>query len=294
MVLWDDIKTNHPRQLKVSPVAAIPHKSRAYRSILDLSFALQLKDGGIIESVNNTSEKWAPRGAIDQLGHALKQIIHAFAKADDNTVILMAKWDIHTGFWWLNCHQGEEWNFSYVWPQELDKLHRLVVPSLLQMRWVESAPYFCVASKTARDVTVEYIKLKIGPLPEHKFEGWTGTNKAIVNNTQVLRNLRYLLEVYVDDFISCIIPTSRKQIKHVARGILHGIHNVFPPRVDKAKDPISAKKLRKGDGRYKTTKCLLGFDFNGVNKTIFEWHSGNSRPGALLKRIILSYMESFS
>ncbi len=38
--LWDDVKTDHPRHLKVSPVAAIPHKSRAYRSILDLSFSL--------------------------------------------------------------------------------------------------------------------------------------------------------------------------------------------------------------------------------------------------------------
>ena len=27
VVLWDDIRGNHPRQLKVSPVAAIPHKS---------------------------------------------------------------------------------------------------------------------------------------------------------------------------------------------------------------------------------------------------------------------------
>ena len=40
VVLWDDIKHDHPKQLKISPVAAIPHKSRAYRSILDLSFAL--------------------------------------------------------------------------------------------------------------------------------------------------------------------------------------------------------------------------------------------------------------
>ena len=44
-VLWDDIKDNHPGQLKVSSVAAIPHKSRAYRSILDLSFVLRLEDG---------------------------------------------------------------------------------------------------------------------------------------------------------------------------------------------------------------------------------------------------------
>ncbi len=40
VVLWNEIKGSHPRQLKVSPVAAIPHKSRASRSILDLSFAL--------------------------------------------------------------------------------------------------------------------------------------------------------------------------------------------------------------------------------------------------------------
>jgi hypothetical protein len=30
VVLWDDIKHNHPKQLKISPVAAIPHKSRTY------------------------------------------------------------------------------------------------------------------------------------------------------------------------------------------------------------------------------------------------------------------------
>ena len=31
-ILWDDIKENHLGKLKLSPVAAIPHKSRAYRS----------------------------------------------------------------------------------------------------------------------------------------------------------------------------------------------------------------------------------------------------------------------
>ncbi len=54
VVFWDDIKSNHPKQLKVSPVAAIPHKLQAYRSILDLSFKLRLEDGGVAELVNNT------------------------------------------------------------------------------------------------------------------------------------------------------------------------------------------------------------------------------------------------
>jgi hypothetical protein len=39
-----------------------------------------------------------PRGALDQLGQALSQIIHAFAAADEDAKIFMAKWDIKDGF----------------------------------------------------------------------------------------------------------------------------------------------------------------------------------------------------
>ena len=81
--------------------------------------------------------------------------------------------------------------------------------------------------------------------------------------------MRYMLEVYVNDFISAIVPTSREQIKHVTRGILHGIHDIFPPSEDDDRDPISLKKLKKGEGIYDTTKCLLGFKFDGVTKTIW-------------------------
>ena len=58
---------------------------------MDLSFKLRLENGGVIDSVNNTTKKLAPRGAIDQLGHSLKRLIHAFAEADNDAVILMAK-----------------------------------------------------------------------------------------------------------------------------------------------------------------------------------------------------------
>ncbi len=40
VVEWDSIKDNPPAELKISPIAAIPHKSKAFRSILDLSFHL--------------------------------------------------------------------------------------------------------------------------------------------------------------------------------------------------------------------------------------------------------------
>ncbi len=105
-MLWDNIKENPPSQLKVSPIAAIPHKSKAFQSILDLSFRLRLQNGRFIESVNNTTVKMPPQGALDQLGHALSRSIHAFAEAKEDAKIFMAKWDIKDGFWKLDCKVG--------------------------------------------------------------------------------------------------------------------------------------------------------------------------------------------
>ncbi len=268
VVLWNDIKGNHPRQLKVSLVVAIPHKSRAYHSILNLSFVLRLEDGGVVPLVNDTTEKLAPRGEIDQLGHCLKRVIHAFAEVDDDAVILMAKWDIQDGFWRLNCQQGEEWNFSYVWPQAPGEPPHLVIPTSLQMGWVELPPYFCAASETAQDVVVGYIETTTGSLPEHKFEEWAGASWAPIAVSASNDGLRYIVAVYVDDFILAIIPTTREQVTHVAQSILHGIHDIFPASRDDNTDPISAKKLMKGDGTFETKKCILGFKFGGDAKTI--------------------------
>jgi len=39
---WDDIKNSPHPNLKVSPLAAVPHKSRMFQAILDLSFQLQI------------------------------------------------------------------------------------------------------------------------------------------------------------------------------------------------------------------------------------------------------------
>jgi hypothetical protein len=169
LVMWDDIEDNSPAQLKILPIAAIPHKSKAFCSILDLSFCLQLKHGGFLNSVNKATVKLAPQGALDQLGHALSQIVHAFTKSDDNAKIFMAKWDLKDGFWRMDYQAGKEYNFTYVLPQEVEMPITLVVPTLLQMGWVESLPYFCAATEIARDVASDYCNTPIGCLPCHKF-----------------------------------------------------------------------------------------------------------------------------
>jgi hypothetical protein len=73
----------------------------------------------------------------------------------------------------------------------------------------------------------------------------------------------------MDNYIATIVPTSKAQIIHVARGTLHRIHNVFPPSNNDSKDPILAKKLQKGDGTFESKKCILSFNFNGNSKTIW-------------------------
>ncbi len=169
LVAWESIKDNPPTKLKISPITVISHKSKQFRSTLDLSFHLQLEQGGILPSVNATTIKTAPRGAINQLGHSLTHIIHIFAKTKDETCIFMAKWDIKDGFWHLDAEDCTKWNFAYVLPQDPDKPIYLVVPTSLQMGWVESPPFFCAASEMARDVAHDYSEAKIGTLPPHKF-----------------------------------------------------------------------------------------------------------------------------
>ena len=45
IIQWDTIKHSPPPNLKISPIAAIPHKTRQFRAILDLSFVLtRLRD----------------------------------------------------------------------------------------------------------------------------------------------------------------------------------------------------------------------------------------------------------
>jgi hypothetical protein len=273
IVQWNDIKADPPRDLKVSPIAMVPHKSRAYRAILDLSFSFNMGDGSRIPSVNSTTTKTAPKGSIDQLGHALNRIIYAFAEADPHSTIFMAKWDIKDGFWRLACESTKEWSFAYVLPSTHNSdAVSLVVPTSLQMGWIESPAYFCAASETARDVAATYAEMPIGSLADHKFLHYTQTShafKCLPRHEPTQSNLCYFSEVFVDDFIQGAIAENQAQLNHLSNATMHGIHDVFPSDQDDENDPISEKKLKKTDGAWDTQKDLLGLTFNGVEKTVW-------------------------
>jgi hypothetical protein len=184
----------------------------------------------------------------------------------------MAKWDIKDGFWRMECAVGEEWNFAYVLPQDEGMPTTLVIPTSLQMGWVESPPYFCAATKTSQDIATEYAEMKLNSLAPHKLEKFVVgapdyETLPEVGDPQL--GFAYMVEVYVDNFMSLVIPVSWEQLRHVANAIMHGIHDVFPPDVVDSNNPILEKKLKRGEGTYNTRKTLLGFDFDGKGKTMW-------------------------
>jgi hypothetical protein len=60
-------------------------------------------------------------------------------------------------------------------------------------------------------------------------------------------------------------------VRRFARATLYVIHSIFPPPVitghTGGKDPISLKKLEKGDAKLMTRKEILGFEGNGKART---------------------------
>ena len=91
----------------------------------------------------------------------------------ENGSILMSKLDMKDGFWRMVCRLGEEWNFAYVLPNKPGEPIEIVVPSALQMGWTYLPPFFCAASKTARDVAQSLAEEPIGSLPRHPLEDLT-------------------------------------------------------------------------------------------------------------------------
>ena len=273
IVKWKDIKDNLPPTLKISPMAMIPHKSKKYRCILDLSF--QLRHNNILyPSVNTSTVKKAPPETMVQLGRSLPRLINVMAaNYDPEQPFYFCKLDIKDGFWRMAVSNDDAWHFCYVLPAltevPLDEIE-LVVPNSLQMGWCESPPFFCAGTETARDV-IQQLWDNQEDLPAHEFEKVMLQEIVQANLPPSTQNPSVTFEVYVDDFCTAAQTSDFNTLQSISRSLIHGIHSVFPPpSISKhgGGDPISEKKLLQGEGTWSTTKEILGWIFDGKNYTI--------------------------
>ena len=279
LVTWTDIEDNIPPNLKVSPIAAVPHKSRIYRMILDLSYQIKI-NGKKLKSVNETSDKdLAPQHAMYELGNVIPRLIWAMATSlDTSTPFLFTKVDLKDGYWRMCVNADDAWNFAYVLPGGLpnDPI-QLVIPEALQMGWGESPPFFCAATETARDIAQENFDTNVlipaQPMEEIMMDiDWSTipTPASLPTSEQDKRKFLSVLEVYIDDFIGLIQSTDSDHLLRLSRTILSAITNVFPPPEitnSSMGPPVSVKKLV-AEGTWETRKEILGWLFDGIARTI--------------------------
>ena len=153
-----------------------------------------------------------------------------------------------------------------VLPQNPGMPIKLVVPTSLQMGWIESPPYFCTVSETGQNVAEQYIDTPVGSLAEHKFVEFTEVNSEIAELKKKYTSketFNYMLEVYIDDYIALAIPRIQDQLHHVANDIMKGIHDVFSPEKDDKEDAIYLKKILKKEAAWEIIKNVLVFEFDG-------------------------------
>jgi hypothetical protein len=182
-------------------VAVIPQEGRRGRIILDLSFAVcptqqknQRKAGTIPqEAVNDTTVSLAPKTPVRKIGKVLPRIFEFMAKTSEGQEILLSKADLSDGFWRIIVQEDVRWNFCYVMPDPPVAPIPIVVPSTLQMGWMESPQYFCAATETGWDFIQWSIDQKIDCLP-HWLETFmlpsdlVGTNRSSKGQKQPQKN----------------------------------------------------------------------------------------------------------
>jgi hypothetical protein len=279
ILLWEDIKRLRPRYLKISPIAVIPQKDRRGRIILDLSFPVypEKSTGArgkrmepIQASVNDTTTKLAPSGPVEEIGNVFRRLLSLIDSAEADEVVMLSKIDLSDGFWRMLVEEEQKWNFAYVMPDPPGHPTRIVVPSALQMGWAESPAYFCAATETGRDIIQGLVADKTH-LPPHCLEEYLRPAKAAKRSRS--DSPVHGVYVYVDDYIGAAVENaSGTLLGRIARSALHGIHSIFPPPAVTGhvggKDPVSIKKLERGDGQWHHEKELLGFLVDGAAKTV--------------------------
>ena len=224
----------------------------------------------MVDAVNETTTSHSPQVPVKLIGKVLTELFEFMASAPEDADILLGKVDLSDGFWRMIVKPQHRWNFCYVLPQDPGSPMRIVVPHALQMGWQESPAYFCTATETGRDVIHWLIQSDL-PMPKHPMEQHILPERiAQPSNSTVARP--WQVSVYVDNYIMAVLSTvGIRFVKRMARATLYGIHSIFPPPVitghTGGKDPISLKKLEKGDAKLMTRKEILGFEGNGKART---------------------------
>jgi hypothetical protein len=206
--------------------------------------------------------------------------------------VYLCKIDVADGFYRVDLEAATAPTLAVILPQKEAEPPVVAIPLSLPMGWVESPPYFCAASETIADLANRDIHKRF---PPHRLDQvadttppppppYTGGPINLLPSTSQptdaprepttearLRSKLAYVDVYVDDFLA-VCQGDRRERTRVRRALLYAIDQVLAPLDPKLhpqhNEPASVKKMLKGDACWDTTKIMLGWLIDTVNKTI--------------------------
>ena len=255
--------------LRLSPIGVVPQHSRRPRTIVDYSYY----------GINQDTVPLTAKEAM-QFGRALQRLLQRISEADPrHGPVHMIKVDLSDGFYRIRANPHHVARLGVSFPPAPDGTSLVAFPMVLPMGWVNSPPMFSGATETVADMSNERLRRHAKAKPHHRLE-YHATNVPDDHRTWPHEYKHppgppkpplSFVDVYVDDFLG-LAQGTRARLKGVRRIIFEEIDNVFRPKVpsdpDARSDPISIKKLKKGDASWSTTKELLGWTVDSILGTI--------------------------
>ena len=257
----------HLDPLRISPLGCVPQRERRPRIINDYTYS----------GVNPATVKMAPPEAM-QWGRTLQRVLWYVFTADRRRgQVLLSKTDLSDGFYQLHLNPTGALKLAVPFDHQGQRF--IAVPTRLPMGWTESPPVFSSVTETIADVINERLESSSKMPSPHPFERLASTSIPVANPMSTdafplqeagpLRPPLAYVDVYVDDFIKLVQGCINAL--RVRRHTYHAIDEVFrrnDPNDANRKEPISQKKLQKGDDFWSTQKIILGWLINTVTQTI--------------------------
>ena len=276
--------------LRLTPPGVVPQRDRRPRFICDYSFS----------EVNKNTVPIAPMEAM-QFGHALDRILRHILLADPRFgPTYLHKIDIADGFYRIAVKVDDIPKLAVIFPSNKGCEPLVAFPLVLPMGWSNSPPAFCAPTDTIADLSNQHLSQPLSPRP-HKLDTLAMPLDRLVDTTATAAGTtvnehstsiavplptspdphlpqfqqhtkpKSYVDVFVDDFIS-LAQGSHNRLCHVRQTLLHAIDTVFRPLDDKdsphRQEPVSVKKLRKGDCSWDTCKLVLGWIIDTTASTI--------------------------
>ena len=287
--------------LRLSPPGVVPQRERRPRWICDYSY-YQIND----ETIDLFFEESM------QFGHALDRILREILLANPAFgPVNLIKIDIADGFYRLDINPRDIPKLAVIFPTLPGQPRLVAFPLVLPMGWKNSPPVFCTATETAADLANQRLcnpnhqptdhnlateaeqLLPFSPSALPNREGPVLSREAVhpptARDPSIPNKLTPVstVDVFMDDFIA--MGQTNKDCRRVRNVLMNAIDEVFRP-LDAFDDPyrtepISVKKLRKGDCSWETCKTVLGWVIDTVQMTIKLPEHRVQRLGEILASI---------